>query len=197
MKHLNGDILCAIDTETTGVNPDEDSIWDLCLIPLDARLDRHPTIKPFQAMMKPSTPFQKGALNLSGLTAAEIINTGHDPFKVADLFENWFEKMNLPQGKKIVPLAHNWPFDREFLIQWLGRASFNHYFSGEYRCTYQLACFHNDRKWFKSDPYEFSRKSLGACASRLGIDPIGLHRATSDCLLTIEVYKKLVADSLF
>lgn len=197
MKHLNGNILCAIDTETTGVEPGKNSIWDLCIIPLDEKLDRHSRIKPFQAMMKPSTPFEPGALKEAGLTQAEIINTGHDPFRVADLLEAWFIKMNLPQGKQIIPLAHNWPFDRGFLIDWLGWKSFNCYFSGEYRDTYQLVSFHNDRKWWKGDPYEFARKSLGACARRLNLEVSGLHRATQDCLLTIEVYKKLVSDGLF
>lgn len=197
MKHLNGDILCAVDTETTGINPSTNSIWDLCVIPLDGRLNLHPVIKPFQAMMKPSTPFEPGALKEADLTQAEIINTGHDPFKVADLFEAWFEKMKLPQGKKIVPLAHNWPFDRGHLIEWLGWKTFDYYFSGDYRDTFMLASFHNDRKWWKNDPYEFSKRSLGACARRLDLEVTGLHRATQDCLTCIEVYKKLLADGLF
>lgn len=198
MKHLNGDILCAIDTETTGLDPLNNEIWDLCILPIDDKLNIHKGFKPFQAMMKPERPelFERNQ-TMRGITKSEIVNQGHDKYKVLDFFEDWFKKLNLPQGKKIVPLAHNWPFDREFLIEWMGRKTFGHYFSGFYRDTMQLALFQNDRNWFKEEPYNYARVSLGALASRMDLEIMGLHRATEDCITTLAVYKKLLKDSLY
>lgn len=197
MKHLNGNILCVIDTETTGTNPEEHDIWDICVIPINDNLDIDKRYRPFQAMMKPWSQFAPGALMNAHITKAEVFNTGHDPFKVADAFDEWVAKLNLPQGKQIIPLAHNWPFDREFMCKWLGRKTFQYHFSGDYRCTYTLASFHNDRRFAMKEPYEYSRRSLGALAQRLGLDISGSHRASADCLLCLEVYKKLLFDRIF
>ena len=53
----------------------------------------------------------------------KLFDTGLDPYKAADLFDEWFQKLGLPFGKKILPLAHNWPFEQAFLSRWLGQMS--------------------------------------------------------------------------
>lgn len=40
--------------------------------------------------------------------------------KVADLLVEWFEKLELPFKRSLIPLAHNWAFESSFLKAWLG-----------------------------------------------------------------------------
>lgn len=194
MKHLNGHMMCIVDVETTGTDPAIHEIWDICVLPVNDMLEIDKTVRPFQALLKPLRPenIVDAALRVSGLKKADVINQGNDPWKAADGFEEWFKKLNLPLGKMIVPIAHNWPFDREFLIEWLGRKSFEAYFHGFYRDTMMMALFHNDRMSFQNEPYDFAKVSLGALAARLGLDVTSAHRATEDCLTTLAAYKKLV-----
>jgi hypothetical protein len=60
------------------------------------------------------------------LDVEQLISTGLDCWRVADLFEEWFGKLNLGFQKAVIPLAHNWPHDAAFLHAWLGHLSFNH-----------------------------------------------------------------------
>jgi len=43
---------------------------------------------------------------------------------VRDLFVEWFERLDLPFKKSLVPMAHNWAFESSFLKAWLGISTF-------------------------------------------------------------------------
>ena len=38
LVHLNGDLLCAVDCETTGLNCKEHDIIQVCVLPLDSQI---------------------------------------------------------------------------------------------------------------------------------------------------------------
>ena len=192
MLHLNGHLLCAVDVETTGLDPKEDDLVEVCVLPLDHNLQPHQRYKAFNTMLKPIKKPIGNRNPKNGLTSVEIMQYGLDNYRAADLLEEWFNNLKLPPKKQIIPLAHNWVFDRDFLIEWLGPLNFQYIFNGHYRDTMTIGAFHNDRKHNQSEPYDFARISLGAMCERLEVENKMAHRALYDCLATAEVYKKLV-----
>lgn len=198
MLHLNGHVLAAVDVETTGLNPDEDEVIEVCVLPLDNNLEPHRQYKAFNTMIKPTKrPLDPNRNPQNGLSAREILTYGMEKYRAADLLEEWFNGLKLPPKKQIIPLAHNWVFDREFLIDWLGRLNFEYIFNGHYRDTMVLGAFHNDRKYDKAEPYDFAKISLAAMCERTSIENKMAHRALYDCLATAQLYKKLVEDYSF
>ena len=58
MLHLNGNILAAIDVETTGLVPGFNDIVQICVLPLDADIKplKMPGLTPFYMDLQPKRP---------------------------------------------------------------------------------------------------------------------------------------------
>ena len=56
MQHWNGNQVCAIDTETTGLDPLYDEILQLAIIPLDSNFEVRKDVMPLEIFMKPEYP---------------------------------------------------------------------------------------------------------------------------------------------
>jgi DNA polymerase III epsilon subunit-like protein len=195
MNHLNGHLLCAIDCETTGNRPGFHDMIQICVLPLDYKLDPWKEFIPFYTALQLKRPenISEDARMKSRLKASEAQLHGLDPWRAADLFEEWFEKLKLAPGKRIVPLAHNWVFDRGFIIDWLGEENFRQFFDGRYRDTMVSASFMNDRADFHIEPYPYPKVNLEYLASTLKIPHGRAHDALGDCLTTAAVYKQIVS----
>jgi DNA polymerase III epsilon subunit-like protein len=192
--HLNGNIMCAVDVETTGLDVQQHDIVEICVLPLNANLDPIQTKFPFDMLLQPGRPqnIDPRATRTHKHKLVELMTSGIEQFKAADLFDEWFEKLDLPFGKKIVPLAHNWPFDHGFIQAWLGIEHFNHYFSPLYRDTMAAAQYFNDRATFHANEIPFNKVTLSYLASQLYVPHEHSHNALNDCLTTAAVYKKLM-----
>ena len=57
MKHWNGHQLCAIDTETTGLEAGYHEIVEIAIIPLDSEIKPRTDVLPFNIFIKPDFPF--------------------------------------------------------------------------------------------------------------------------------------------
>jgi DNA polymerase III epsilon subunit-like protein len=185
--------------ETTGLIPGTHDIIEIAIVPLNKFIEPYKHYKPFVMLLKPKRfeNWEGGAENVNGLTKAEVMLRGYDPWKAADMIEEWFDRLELGPQKQLIPLAHNWPFDREFIKEWLGPKTFEYIFSGHFRDTMSMALFHNDRMFHKSENYEFAKVGLKAVCNRLNVDNKMSHRALYDCLATAECYKKLCTDVLY
>lgn len=194
MKHLNGNLLCAIDCETTGLDPSIHELISVAILPLNNFLDIHPKIMPFTAVMQPITPetATEEALKINGFTLDQLASQGMPQSTASELFERWFQRLNLPFRKKIVPLAHNWPFDKSFLIQWLGPVTFDTYFDYHYRDTCPVAQYLNDRANFTAEKYPFPKVNLSYLAAQLGVPHERAHTAIADALVCSKIYKKML-----
>lgn len=194
MIHLNGNLLCAMDVETTGLDPQKHDVIQLAILPLDAQIKPLHTVHPFYVNMKPKRPenIDKNAAKAHKMDMAKLIIDGLDPWKCVDMFEEWFEKLNLPVGKKIVPLAHNWIFDSAFIKEWMGHLSFEHFIDFHYRDSMAAALFLNDRADAHVEPYPYPKVSLSYCCSQLKIENIKAHDALSDCVATAEIYRRML-----
>lgn len=180
--------------ETTGLDPDKNEITEICILPLDATLKVSREVLPFNIKMKPEFPenVEWEAIKVTQIDYMKLCQEGMDKYAAADLFEEWYQKLKLPERKRISPLAHNWPFDRAFIKNWLGPTSFEMHIDGRFRDTMAVALAFNDIADFKNEPYPFPKVNLSYIASTLKIDFDKIHNALDDCVLTSKVYKELV-----
>lgn len=195
MTHLNNNLMCVIDCETTGDVPGFHDIYQVCILPLNAELRPYKDMPPFYCDMKLKRPenidpaVYKKAYHRQRICDSEI--SGLDAYRAADLFDEWFQKLALNYNKQIVPLAQNWPFDRGFIIDWLGNESFKQYFSALYRDTMVASLFVNDHADFMNEAIPFAKNNLKWLAQVFTIPHERAHDALQDCLVTAEVYRHM------
>ena len=197
MQHLNGNLLCAIDVETTGTLPGYHDLIQVAILPLDAQIKPLKSAMPFYMELMPKRPenIQEGANKVHRIVLAELMQRAICPWKAADYFEEWFEKLRLPFGKRISPLAQNWPFDRGFMIDWLGEKSFADFIDSRYRDTMTAALFENDRADFKNEKVPYPKVNLTYICSQLGVVNERAHDALQDCIATAESYRRMILKS--
>jgi len=197
--HLNGNVLCAVDTETTGDRVGHHDVIQICVLALNCDIRPDLKVVPFYTYLKPRRPencLHEEDLKIGRAKLCEAQLNGLDPDRAADLFDEWFEKLGLAPGKRISPLAQNWPFDRGFLIDWLGHENFEHYFDARFRDTMAVASFENDIAAFRVEPYPYQKVKLQYLASTLRVEANGkAHDALRDCLTVAEVYRRMIHNS--
>jgi|GEM_PF-1164850 len=208
MIHLNGNLIASVDVETTGFVPGYHDVIQISVLILDSDLKPQRGCVPFYIDMKPKRPenVEPEALKVSRINFARLMKRAHDPWDAADMFDDWFENLKkdtpkrralLPQGKKLIPLAQNWVFDRGFIIDWLGDQSFNSFFHPWYRDTLPVAQYLNDR-YAKDNSTVFEHKvpfpksNLAYLCSQLKVKNQQHHDALADTVATAEVYRKMV-----
>jgi DNA polymerase III epsilon subunit-like protein len=198
LTHLNGHILCAVDVETTGDIPGEHDMIQICILPLDYRLEPWEEFLPFYNEIKPKRPenFDPDAKKMNRVLMAHAEIYGLEWDKSLEIFDEWYAKFNLAPNKRIVPLAQNWPFDREFIIDWMGRESFNQAFDSRYRDLMTAASFENDRADFHCEVIPYPHVNLRELTTQLKIEYKNRHDALADCYATAKTYKKLVSRGL-
>lgn len=194
MPHLNGHLLCAIDFETTGKRPGYHEPIQIAVVPLDDEFAPIETVRPFYMNMKPDHPLraQRAATRSHGLDIDHLCKTALDSGRVHDLFIEWFENLELPHKRVMVPLAHNWAFERSFLNHWLGVDLTDSMFHAHARDTMNLAIAMNDMCFFRGERPIFQRVNLGYLCRELEVVNKNPHDALCDCLAEAEVYRKLV-----
>jgi DNA polymerase III epsilon subunit-like protein len=199
MLHLNGDLLCAIDCETTGTKAGFHEIIQICVLPLDFNLQplKRPGVSPFYTEMKPECldRIDWEAIKVSRLELPDILARALDKYRAADLFDKWVAKLELPYRKRIVPLGCNWPFDREFIKDWLGDECYSQYFDARHRDVQTAALYLNDKYDFHCEPYPFPKVNLSYLASQLRVKYERKHDALFDCLATAEVYRRMLRNA--
>ncbi len=185
--------VCAIDVETTGTDPEKHEIIQIAVVPLNPDLTLRRDVIPFYTEIMPMHPetAEPEAMRTNKIDLEKLLREGHDQWRVADLFEEWFEKLNLGFRKAIIPLAHNWPYDAAFLQAWLGHLSFHHFFFG-YRDTMSVMNHLNDIADFANEPWPFPKMSLGSLCNRLQVENLNPHDALGDAVATAECYRRLV-----
>jgi len=194
MRHINGNQLCAIDVETTGTIPGFHEIWQIAILPLDSRIKPAQDTLPFYLDLKIIYPerIDPKAIKLPKGEFARKQQRAIEPFTAADLLDDWFDRLKLPIYKRICPLAQNWPFDRSFLMAWLGTESYEHLFSPLYRDTMVNAIFHSDLCDFRSDKIKFVQYNLQYLCQKVDVVNQKQHDALQDCIATAEVYRRLL-----
>jgi DNA polymerase-3 subunit epsilon len=172
--------LAAIDTETTGRDPETDRIVEIaCVIWRDgAVIARHGWL------VNPERPIPQEAFEVHGIKDDDVREKPTFRVIVSELLEAL-------QG--CVPVAYNAEFDRAFLMAELRRAE-------AVREAMPPAC-RKGIEWI--DPLVWARelhkleksKSLSDVCSRLGIEIAQAHRATDDAEAALKVLSAFCGDN--
>lgn len=122
LAHLNGNLMAAVDVETTGRRPGYHEIIQVAVVPLDSDFRMLNGVTPFSMYVAPKYPLrqEKQAGYVHDLSLEDLVLTAPDAGRVADMLVEWFQRLELPLQKNLVPLAHNWAFEYSFLTAWLG-----------------------------------------------------------------------------
>lgn len=193
LMSMNGNLLCAVDVETTGVLAGWHEIVQIACVPLNQHFEPHPEMKFFYLNMRPDYPdrISKEAVQKHGISEEFLANCVSQARGI-DLFEDWYRKLNMPFGKRLVPLAHNWGFERAFLIHWLGLDGFNDKWQSHPRDTMLLAASVNDIYVWHGRKHPFHTLSLTSLCNRFDIQLDNAHDALADSLATAKLYASMM-----
>lgn len=201
LVHANNNLVCAVDVETTGTEIGWHEMIQVVFLPLDNNLNARKDLPPFDIRLRPNylerIDLESMKVNRSQLQT--ILDTGIDQEKGIDLFEHWFQKLKLADGKRIMPLGHNIAlFDLPFIREWMGPKMFNSYMSYVIRDTMTVCNFLNDVSDVEAEQTPFNKLRLSYVAKKLDIEIFdqGTHDALYDAHISAEVYKKLMSHHL-
>lgn len=199
LPHLYGNVMAAVDFETTGRNPWVHEIIQIAVVPLNSSFEPHPEMPPFYMNVAPKYPerAEPGASRQHGLNLHELMLTAPEIEKVTELFLEWFRRLDLPVGKCLVPLAHNWPFESMWLMKWLGPDQMSEVFHAYFRDTMKSGTFLNDRSAYAGEGLPFQGCGLKAMLAKFNIVNSRPHDALCDCLATAELYRELLRMECF
>ncbi|KKM51700.1 hypothetical protein LCGC14_1555270, partial [marine sediment metagenome] len=174
--------------------PGHNCMWQIAILPLDANIKPYKGIIPFYMDMQIKRPenINDEAIKLAKVDWAIRQQRAVDPWTAGDMFDEWFQSLGLPMYKRLVPLAQNWPFDREFIIDWLGRETFSQLFSVHYRDTMAAALFRNDCADFKNEKIPIPKVNLNYLGTVFGVKNYKAHDALQDCIVTAEIYRRII-----
>ncbi len=193
MVHLNGNLLAAIDLETTGLQAGYHEPIQIAVVPLNSDLRPLESVRPFYMNIKPSYPErQEAAGYVHGLNLNDLVLHAPTPGKVQDMLVEWWEKLDLPFGKTLVPLAHNWAFECKFLNAWLGVDLTSTLFSGHARDAMLYALSLNDKAAFMGLPVPFNKVGLGSICKRFKVHNPKAHDALCDAIAEAECYRAML-----
>lgn len=188
MKHLNGNLLAAVDVETTGSDPFKYEVIQIAVVPQDRE------IEPFISLIQPENPevFDPYAMRSHGLRIDELVAHGVPRMQVCDDLLDWFGNIGLPHRRRIIPVSHNWAFESQFLSRLLGPKTKEEIFSSIARDTMLMANYIKDRAAYLGVPVPFDKVSLGELCNQFKIVNEKAHDAFYDCVAELELYECLL-----
>jgi len=199
MIHLNNNILCVIDAKTSGKRPCYHDIIELCIMPVGADFLPDHTILPFHMHIQPKRPENIEWINSDSCNMEKNKKFAIDPWTVQELFEQWYEKLDLLEFKRIQPLAYDWPKQRMFIQDWFGYSEkeipfFYDFFDPfRFRDLVSTAIYFNDLAYYNVEPYPIQKNNFAYVCNRLNV----IQRIPKDCLsrcfAILECWKKLAA----
>jgi DNA polymerase III alpha subunit (gram-positive type) len=195
LVNLGGNLLCAVDVETTGRMAGYHEVIQIGVQPLTSEIRPMTDVMPFYMDIAPDHPerAEATATAVHGLNIDNLVANAPSQSKAADLFDEWFQRLNLPFKKQIVPLAHNYPFERGFLTHWLGMETFQQIWHFHPRDTMLFAININDACAYhgKTPPYKYV--GLGSMCARYKITIENAHDALCDARAEGELYRRMLA----
>jgi DNA polymerase III epsilon subunit-like protein len=193
--HLNGHVLASVDIETTGRLAGRHEIIQIAVVPLDSEIRPLRGVLPFYLNIAPDHPetAEKQATKIHGLKLEKLGKECVTQWKAADVFASWFDSLELPYNKRLIPLAHNWAFESAFLKNWLGLETMDMIWQSQPRDTMICAAMLNDWYGYFEDTRPMTSISLPNLCKQYGIKQTGkAHDALNDALACAELYKVLL-----
>ena len=172
---------CVIDIETTGLKPGIHEIIELSLLLHD---ENFIPLDSFICKIRPMHPeyVDPKAMEINKLSLSNLKNES-TPSQIRNALCQWHEE--IANNTKLIPLGHNYSFDKSFLTIFLGEY-YNNIFHYHNRDTLSLAFALRDKGILKID--SLSLTSIGKYFQL----PEQIHRAEQDTRLCLSIYRKLL-----
>jgi len=193
IQSMNGNILTAVDVETSGVWAGYNEIIQIAAVPLNHHFEPHPDMRPFYLNIKPDyfDRIEKEAVAKHRINPEDLKECPSQDRSV-ELFYEWFKGLKLPFGKRLVPLAHNFAFERGFLTYWQGVEGMQDVWQSHPRDTMTLAATINDLYVWHGRKQPFKYLNLVSLCKMFDIELDNAHDALADCLATAKLYAALM-----
>lgn len=191
---LNGNVMAAVDVETTGQRAGYHEIIQIGILPLNSDLRPLESVRPFYTTVRPEHPErqERRAGYVHQININELVLHAPSADRVQDYLIEWFNKLDLPFDKRLAPLAHNWAFESGFLKAWLGVDMFDRIFHFHPHDSMTYAISTNAKAAFKGEAAPFNAVGLGPLCRHFGIVNENPHDALSDCTAEAAVYRALL-----
>lgn len=198
LAHLNGDLLCAVDIETTGLDHELHDIYEIAIVPVDGEF-RRAKCQWLDLLIR---PIRIENIDWDGVYKCKnpkrirkAIEEGFHPDAAIALLERWFQDRNLGT-KKIAPIGSNYAFEARFLRQFLGSLNYESMFNdSQIRDTMVIARAFQDLHDFRCASWEhlFPKVGLSYLANVLKVerDYGKEHTAISDAAITVDVLRRI------
>jgi hypothetical protein len=159
MTHLNSNSLVSIAIETTGDNPRLHDVCFICIVLLDNYIKPSTQIVPFYTAIQPFRPenIDPETASISPTKLNNAMIHGIAPSLAADRLEEWVKLLDMPEGKRIVPIVHGWERIHSFLREWLGFHNCKHLISEEARDLRTAALYLNDCLNHRAKPMMYTK----------------------------------------
>ena len=192
--------VCAIDTETGGLDPGRHELIAIAIVPLDDNYE--PTGEHFYTKVRPERPelLTPRALEVNGETL-ESLALAPTRQEAIEAFLDWSnEQIVVPGYKKIAPLAHNWAFDGPFIQRFLDpdyktTVTADLFETFGVRDTKSICMWLKDRGVVLGTPAVWHWCSLKEMRKILNIEVTWdepAHTALGDALMTAAAYRALL-----
>ena len=187
-------VKCAVDTETDNIDCYIANIVELSIVPLVDNFEVNHTIKPLTCLVNPgedqlAVADGGQALAFNKIGRDTILKDGIPAEDMVGYIKGWMFSNGITS---IHPLAHNWSFDRTVLRKLLGHKNTDSILYRRAMDSHSLAVSINDRYELAGQEKPFKQTRLNALAEHFGIENEGAHRAEFDCIMTAQVYRKLL-----
>lgn len=187
-------VKCAVDTETDNIDFFVANVVELSIVPLNDNFEVNNDIKPLTCLVNPGEEvlgkLDNGqALAFNKIGRDTILKDGLPSDYMVEYIKGWMFANGITE---IHPLAHNWAFDRCVLRRLLGHKDSEKIFYRRAMDSDRLAVSINDRYEMFGKEKPFKQTKLSYLAKFFGIKNDGAHRAEFDCIMTAEVYRKLL-----
>lgn len=196
LSNLYGNPLASIDVETTGRVGGYHEIIQIAIVPMNMDLTIA-NVSPFNFYIKPEYPerAENEATRIHGIDIFDLQLNAPSSSKVLEYLIDWFKNLPISFNKRLTPLAHNWAFERSFLLPWMGPEFMDSIFTPYPRDTMLLANSFNDRAALIGAKIPFPNIGLKAMCRIFGIDHQQHHNSLNDAIVTAKLYSKMIYSS--
>lgn len=193
--HANNDLLCGVNLQTTGSDPGIHEIVHLTFYPVGAELTRLKDVPYLDLVIRPERPdmvSDKKRRAISQDLFLQALNHGVPKERAYELFTDWFHKLELQTGKRIIPITFDWVTKYRFFESFVGN---DEYTTHKVRDLLTVASYQNDRADFDARDIPFPQcQRMVATIERMGVE-VEKDLVTNSMYVTmkiVEAYRKMM-----
>jgi len=203
LQHLNNSVMVAVDIQTTGPYAGFHDLVEIAIIPLDAQLRMSKLTIPFTTLIKPKRKEnidpgernEKGYAKMNQIVKAQL--DGMEAYQAVDALRAWFLKFGFKKPwTRLFPLGFEWTWQRDFLIDWLGRLTFDEIFDWRYRDLIPT-CLHSlDRCDFNIEKKKYWQISMRYICRYLNIERTSPYDCMNEANCVAACYREMMKERM-